>query len=125
MQHLLAIDRLVGANDPAILAYEIGNEVDLFPGNGDRPRDWTPAQYYEEWEYYRAEMQRAVPHLATASIEAGAYCCYNLFEDDIRTFVQRDAQFMRTFSLHSYPDRSARHSPAASSANGLHGPPAA
>ena len=74
VQHMQGIEAAVGVNNPAILAYEIGNEVDLYPGNEDRPRDWSPAQYYIEWEYYNARIREAVPHLEEKKIQAGTYC---------------------------------------------------
>jgi hypothetical protein len=48
--------------------------VDLYPGNEDRPRDWSPAQYYREWEYYYARIMEAVPTIEEKRLQAGAYC---------------------------------------------------
>ena len=74
VEHMTGIEQAVGVNHPAILGYEIGNEVDLFPGNDDRPRDWTPREYYTEWEYYYARIREALPHLEQKKLQAAAYC---------------------------------------------------
>jgi hypothetical protein len=44
---------------PRLIAFQIGNEPDLFPNNGLRPHDWGFEQFATEWErFFRAVRQR-------------------------------------------------------------------
>ena len=104
VEHVRAIERAVGVNDSWLLAIEIGNEVDLYPGNGDRVPSWSPSDYYSEWLYYAQQLREAVPALPDRIFQAATYCCYNEFEDDIRNFLPLASQHMLTFSVHDYPD---------------------
>ena len=104
IEHVRAIERTVGVNESWLLAIEVGNEVDLYAGNGDRVPTWSPSDYYTEWLYYVQQLKEAVPALPDRLFQAGTYCCYNQFEDDIRSFLPLAAQYMRTFSIHEYPD---------------------
>ncbi len=45
----------------SLLAFEIGNEVDLYGGNGDRPATWSYADFLAEWRQYAASIRSAVP----------------------------------------------------------------
>ncbi len=46
---------------PSLLAWEIGNEPDLYVRHGYRPDDWAYDQYLEEWRAYRAAMSAVSP----------------------------------------------------------------
>jgi len=104
INHLLAIDRIIGLNNPSIKAIEIGNEVDLYRGNGDRPASFSPNDYYLEWKNYIQQIQSAIPHAPTRLYQGATYCCYNIFEDDLKNFITNYNQYMRTLSVHFYPD---------------------
>ncbi|KAL9714254.1 hypothetical protein Ac2012v2_002564 [Leucoagaricus gongylophorus] len=41
-------------------AIEIGNEPDLYPGNGHRPGNYTSTQYVKEWTVFAANISAAV-----------------------------------------------------------------
>ncbi|XP_006459562.1 hypothetical protein AGABI2DRAFT_201919 [Agaricus bisporus var. bisporus H97] len=41
-------------------AVEIGNEADLYRDNGQRPRNYTPAQYVEEWTEFATNVSTAI-----------------------------------------------------------------
>jgi len=56
--------RALGGN---LLAFEIGNEPDLFPHNGHRPRSWSYGDYLTEWR----AMARAIAAAAPAARLAG------------------------------------------------------
>lgn len=45
----------------ALLAWEIGNEPDLYHSNGDRPSTWSYADYLSEWRALRSAVAAAVP----------------------------------------------------------------
>jgi hypothetical protein len=45
-----------------LLAFEIGNEVDLYHSNGYRPSTWTFTDYLAEWRRYVAAIRAAVPN---------------------------------------------------------------
>jgi hypothetical protein len=46
---------------PSLLAWEIGNEPDLFVRHGYRPEGWGYEEFLEEWLAYRAAMSAASP----------------------------------------------------------------
>ncbi len=46
---------------PSLLAWEIGNEPDLYVRHGYRPENWAYEQYLPEWRAYRAAMSRVSP----------------------------------------------------------------
>lgn len=45
----------------ALLAWEIGNEPDLYHSNGDRPSAWSYADYLSEWRTLRSAIAGAAP----------------------------------------------------------------
>lgn len=44
-----------------LLAFEIGNEVDLYGGNGDRPSGWSYTAFLSEWQQVAAAIRASVP----------------------------------------------------------------
>jgi hypothetical protein len=46
---------------PSLLAWEIGNEPDLYVRRGYRPDDWAYEDFLEEWRVYRAAMSAVSP----------------------------------------------------------------
>jgi hypothetical protein len=46
---------------PSLLAWEIGNEPDLYVRHGYRPEDWDYEQYLQEWRAYHAAMSKVSP----------------------------------------------------------------
>ena len=46
---------------PRLLAFQIGNEPDLFPHNGLRPEDWSLPQFLEEWQQFYEAIHARVP----------------------------------------------------------------
>ena len=41
--------------------FEIGNECDLYPTNGDRPVGWTYAEFLAQWQTFYTPMKAAAP----------------------------------------------------------------
>lgn len=70
----LAHAQAVAAHVPASIlrAFEIGNECDLYHGNGIRAPDYTRFQYEAEWNAYRTALRAAVPG---TPIQGGTFCC--------------------------------------------------
>ena len=64
----------VAVNGADVLyGFEIGNEPDLFHGNGLRPSTYTVNDYLAEWRTYSAALQAKVPNaVLTASAAAGS-----------------------------------------------------
>src|SRR5690606_18756377 len=48
----------------ALLAWEIGNEPDLYRRHDYRPNDWGYDDYLEEWREFHAAMSEAAPGVA-------------------------------------------------------------
>ncbi len=48
---------------PSLLAWEIGNEPDLYVRNNYRPQGWGYKEFLEEWRTYRAAMSPAHPNV--------------------------------------------------------------
>jgi hypothetical protein len=46
---------------PSLLAWEIGNEPDLYVRHGYRPDDWAYEDFLDEWRAYRAAMSAVSP----------------------------------------------------------------
>lgn len=49
---------------PSLLAWEIGNEPDLYRRHGYRPDDWNYEDYLDEWQDFHAAMSEASPGVA-------------------------------------------------------------
>ena len=57
---------------PALQAIEIGNEPDLYSGNGFRPSSYRFGDFLSEWRRYADAIRSAVPHVRLAG-PAAAY----------------------------------------------------
>lgn len=68
---------------PSLLAFEIGNEPDLFVRRGYRPEGWGYNDFLREWRTYRAAMTAASPGVAFSG-PATAY--------DVRRITERFAR---------------------------------
>jgi hypothetical protein len=47
-----------------LYGFEVGNETDLYHSNGDRPTNWTYADYLAQWKTFYSTMQAAAPSAA-------------------------------------------------------------
>jgi hypothetical protein len=52
---------VAGRLGPSLLAWEIGNEPDLYVRHGYRPDDWAYEDFLDEWRAYRAAMSAVRP----------------------------------------------------------------
>lgn len=57
----------VGAD---LLAFQIGNEPDLYSRNGIRPADWGTHHYLKEWDKFAGALEQAVPDIPLAGPDA-------------------------------------------------------
>lgn len=81
-----------------LLAFQIGNEPDLFAGNGLRPRTYTVNDYMNEWREFYEAVQRAVP----GAPFAGPDIAFRTFwEMPFATTFPHDLRFL---SLHYYAE---------------------
>jgi hypothetical protein len=62
--------RALGDN---LLAFEIGNEPDLFPHNGHRPRSWGYGDYLTEWRAMASAITAAAPAARLAGPVAASF----------------------------------------------------
>ena len=47
---------------PRLTAFQIGNEPDLFPQNGLRPKDWSVEQFLTQWKAFHDAIRKHVPN---------------------------------------------------------------
>lgn len=86
-----------------IHAVSIGNEIDLFAGNGLRSKNYTYEQYKPEFALYAAALHAA--GLPPNFIRGATWCCFSgdfkspEFEDYAKTF----AGVLKDMSYHRYP----------------------
>ncbi len=57
----------------SLLAFEIGNEPDLFPHNGHRPRSWGYGDYLAEWRAMASAITAAAPMARLAGPVAASF----------------------------------------------------
>ncbi|MEO6804023.1 MAG: glycosyl hydrolase family 79 C-terminal domain-containing protein [Granulicella sp.] len=57
---------------PHLLAFEIGNEPDLFPNEKHRPSLYTYAQWLADYRRYKSALRAALPHIPFAGPDAAS-----------------------------------------------------
>lgn len=88
-----------------LLALEIGNEPDLFMGNGLRPSTWGYADFRREFEAYLHAIRARTPH---APISGPTTCCSAGLKWFPQFLTDEGSQLvMATF--HNYPMSASRH----------------
>lgn len=97
--HTQAIDRYIGW-ERAIL--EIGNECDLYAGNGIRAHNYTFGQYDVEWQRYANDIAAAVPN-APAKLFQGATFAGRGWYPNISSYAHQHSAQLRSVSIHTYP----------------------
>ncbi|HLH80487.1 MAG TPA: glycosyl hydrolase family 79 C-terminal domain-containing protein [Chthonomonas sp.] len=78
---------------------EIGNEADLYGGNGWRTREWNYAQYHHDFTAYVAAIEQKTPG---TPIVAPAFCCYQGYRW-LPQLLRDDASKIHLVSFHMYP----------------------
>jgi hypothetical protein len=59
-----SVGKFVGGR---LVAFQIGNEPDLYHNNGLRPKNWTFDDYLKQWRDYALAVQQRVPHAKFAA----------------------------------------------------------
>lgn len=93
---------------------EIGNECDIYTGNGHRNKSYDYAQYETEFAAYLAAYKTA--GLPPKRIQGATFCCFvKSFDDGLKGYVHKYATDLATLSYHSYSgDHCGTHSVTAS-----------
>ncbi len=79
-----------------LLAVEIGNEPDLFPGEGHRKGKYGYDAWYAEWKVYRDALRKALPRLPLAGPDvAGA-------TDWVTRFAADEGKDIKVLTHHYY-----------------------
>ena len=88
-----------------LLAFEIGNEVDLFPHEGHRPQGYMFSQYLEEYRRYKASIRAKLPEARFAGPDVAGKT------DWVTQFAEAEGHDLALLTHHYYR---AGQSPASS-----------
>ncbi len=81
-----------------LLAFQIGNEPDLFAGNGLRPRTYTVDNYMQEWQEFYTAVQRVIPGAPFAGPDIAFRTNWEM------PFATKFPHDLRFLSLHYYAE---------------------
>lgn len=81
----------------SLMAWEIGNEPDLYRRRGYRPDDWGYEDYLDEWRDFRAAMSETSPGVAFS----GPGTSFNL-EDNTLLFAHDEREHVALLTHHYY-----------------------
>lgn len=84
----------------ALLAFEIGNEPDMFPLLGYRDSHWNRSSFIQEFEAYRAALQTSVPKALLSGPGVGNYLNGPSW---LTPLVQSEPGTLAFASTHFYP----------------------
>jgi len=84
------------AAGPRLLAVEIGNEPDLFPGEGHRKRPYGYEEWYTEWRRYRDALRKEMPGLPLAGPDAAGAT------DWVTRFAVDEGKDLKVLTHHYY-----------------------
>jgi len=79
---------------------EIGNEVDLYGGNGFRNRSYSFSDYYAEFTAYYEDLAATGALPARPLIQCGVFC--SSFISDLQTLIGKSHQICADYSVHFY-----------------------
>ena len=89
---------VMDALGPKLIAFQIGNEPDLFHKNGVRPPDYGFDQYADEWLRYAAAVRASVPNAVFAGPDIAGQDAW------LAGFAQRFGGNVRLLSDHYYAE---------------------
>jgi hypothetical protein len=84
----------------SLLAIEIGNEPDLYAGNGDRASTYTTANYFQDFATWRAAIDPLLP--AGAGFMGPSWASTGTLKNNLATFLSQESQYMSIISQHYY-----------------------
>jgi len=100
VNHLKGIQTYVGFD--RVRAVEIGNEPDIFYGNGLRPRNFTFTEYESEWQNYANALYEA--GLPKKRIQGATFCCkVKDWDAGLPSYMKQFQSLLSTISYHRYP----------------------
>jgi len=107
VNHVQAINDIIGWDN--VLALEIGNECDLYGGNGYRdPKTWSFDTYVGEWRNYVNTIRAALPSLRPNLFQGATFLTSNWLKD-LAGFTQTQQKDLLTVSIHAYPSTHCGH----------------
>jgi hypothetical protein len=96
--HLQGLGRIIPLDSGLIDGVEIGNECDLYAGNGIRTPSWNYDGYRSNFSLY----QGAVQPLVGTKIQGLTWCCHK-FDSSLDSFLNDFNKDVKTISYHEYP----------------------
>ena len=103
-EHLLALRRIVGwQSDSVLRGVEIGNEPDIYAGNGNRPANYTLKEYYTDFARYVQQLRAAAPDLPAHFIQGALYCCQTAWRDRLPEYIRAFTAELFKVGVHHYP----------------------
>ena len=97
--HAAALAAAIPWASGLVEALEVGNECDLYPTNGDRPKGWAGADYSREASSVMAQLVRAgVP---PQRFQGLTFCCHR-FDSAIGAYVAANKDLLHSLSYHEY-----------------------
>lgn len=113
---------LAGMPHRAILGFEIGNEPDLFRGNGHRPRSYTIQDYMSDFARFR-KVLHADPKTRSVKLIGPAWAILgNLVF--LPEFIHQEHKYLAMITQHWYPNNVCGGKPAPPPSYLLSNPPA-
>jgi hypothetical protein len=103
LNHLKAIDRIIGWKNGIIQAIEIGNECDLYNENGIRDKSYDETQYESEFRTYTDAAYATIADIPQHIFQGAVFCCRDNFIEKIPQYVVNFNDRLLTTSVHSYP----------------------
>ncbi|MGA2266917.1 MAG: glycosyl hydrolase family protein [Bryobacteraceae bacterium] len=84
----------------SLLAFEVGNEPDMFPLQGYRAASYDSSSFLEQYEAYRAALRRAIPEAGLSGPGVGYYQNGVTW---LPRFLAAESQGLAFTSAHFYP----------------------
>jgi len=106
VSYIKAVEQQIGWDN--IYGIEIGNEVDLFGGNGFRPKGYSYSEYKIEFEYYVSSIAQYIPK---RFIQGATFCCEDSFFSEIPAYDISELPVLKTLSVHNYPTTHCNNNP--------------
>jgi hypothetical protein len=96
--HLQGLDKIIPLKSSLINGVEIGNECDLYSGNGIRTPSWGYSNYKSNFSLY----QNAIQTLVGNKIQGLTWCCHK-FDTNLDSFISDFKNAVTSISYHEYP----------------------
>lgn len=102
LAHAKGISAVIPYSSGLIEAFEVGNEPDLYPKNGDRPQTWGGLDYAREARGVMANLMGPGGNVPNKLFQGATFCCHK-FDAAIPAYLDDNKDALATLSYHEYP----------------------